>query len=189
MRTTSFTIAAVLLLAGCSNADNAPPSENPGEQPAAAPAEETPAEEEMPAADEPATGTTIADLASSREDLSTLVTALSAAGLVETMSGEGPFTVFAPTNAAFDALPEGTLDALLADPEALGNVLKYHVVSGAVTSDQVVALTSADTLAGKPVAVDASEGVKVGGATVVEADIQASNGVIHVIDAVMLPPE
>ena len=185
MRTLSTTItAAFLLLAGCASADQAPPTEEPADE-AAAPADDAAAE----AADaEAPAGDTIAALASSREDLSTLVTALDAAGLVETMNGEGPFTVFAPTNDAFAALPEGALDSLLADKDALTGVLTYHVVSGAVMSEAVVGMSSADTLAGAAVAVDASDGVKVGGATVIEADIKASNGVIHIIDAVMMPP-
>ena len=98
--------------------------------------------------------------------------------------------MFAPTDDAFAALPAGTLDGLLADPEALKKVLLYHVVSGAVTSDQVVGLTSADSVEGSPIAIAVKDGVVYlnDSAKVVTADVEASNGVIHVIDQVLLPP-
>ncbi|TFG68217.1 MAG: fasciclin domain-containing protein, partial [Thermomicrobiales bacterium] len=107
-----------------------------------------------------------------------------------TLQGPGPFTVFAPTDEAFAALPEGTLDALLADPEALKNILLYHVVSGEVTADQVVGLTSADSVEGSPIAISVTDGTVYlnENAKVVTADVMTSNGVIHVIDAVILPP-
>lgn len=134
---------------------------------------------------------TIADIASSNEDFSTLVTAVSEAGLVETLSGEGPFTVFAPTNAAFEALPAGTLDSLLADPPgALTEVLTLHVISGEVNSEAAVAAagSNVETLGG-PVAV-ALDGdtLTVGGAPVSTTDIEASNGIIHVLDSVITEP-
>ena len=119
----------------------------------------------------------------------TLAAALEAAGLVETLQGEGPFTVFAPTDEAFAKLPAGTVEALLADKEALTRILTYHVVAGEVTSDQVVNLTSAQTVSGITAPIEVKMGsVYVGGAKVVTADVQASNGVIHIIDTVMLPP-
>jgi len=134
---------------------------------------------------------TIVDIASSNEDFSTLVTAVTEAGLVDTLSGEGPFTVFAPTNAAFEALPAGTLDSLLADPQgALTDVLSLHVMSGEVNSEAAIAAagTNVETLGG-PVAVALDgDNLTVGGATVVTTDIEASNGVIHVIDAVITEP-
>lgn len=134
---------------------------------------------------------TIVDVASSNEDFSTLVTAVSEAGLAETLAGEGPFTVFAPTNAAFDALPEGTLDSLLADPQgALTDVLQLHVIAGEVDSAAAIAAagTNVETLGG-PVAVELrGDDLYVGGAKVVTTDIEASNGVIHVIDAVITEP-
>jgi uncharacterized surface protein with fasciclin (FAS1) repeats len=121
----------------------------------------------------------------------TLAQALTAAGLVDTLSGPGPFTVFAPTDAAFAKLPAGTLDDLL-KPEnkaKLQGILKYHVVSGDVRAADVVKLDSAKTLEGKSVPVKVSgETVKIGDATVTKTDIAASNGVIHVIDTVLLPP-
>lgn len=133
----------------------------------------------------------IVEIAQGDENLSTLVTAVSEAGLVDTLSGDGPFTVFAPTNAAFEKLPAGTLDTLLADPSgALTDVLQLHVISGEVDSQAAVAAagTNVDTLGG-PVAVELrGEDLYVGGAKVVTADIQASNGVIHVIDSVITEP-
>ncbi len=121
---------------------------------------------------------------------STLVTAVEAAGLVDTLSGEGPFTVFAPTDEAFAALPEGTLDALLADTEALSDVLTYHVVAGDVKAADVVELDSATTVQGEPIAITVEDGVVTlnGSATVTTTDVEASNGTIHVIDAVLTPP-
>jgi len=120
----------------------------------------------------------------------TLAAALQAGGLVEALKGEGPFTVFAPTDAAFAALPEGTVETLL-EPEnkdRLVAILKYHVVSGRVFSEQAAKLTEAKTLQGSNLEIRAADGkVQVGGANVIAADIDATNGVIHVIDKVLLP--
>ncbi|MGF1647372.1 MAG: fasciclin domain-containing protein [Kineosporiaceae bacterium] len=137
---------------------------------------------------EEATGDTIVDVAAGNPDFSTLVAAVEAADLVETLSGEGPFTVFAPTNEAFEALPEGVLDALLLpeNEETLVSILTYHVVPGEVTSDMITAGDVA-TVQGDPVTLATEGGVTVNGATVVTADVTASNGVIHAIDAVLLP--
>ncbi len=120
----------------------------------------------------------------------TLVAAVQAAGLVETLSGDGPFTVFAPTDEAFAALPEGTLDGLLADPEALADILTYHVVSGKVLAADVVGLSSATTVQGEDIAIAVVDGGVVlnGSSNVIATDVAASNGVVHVIDAVILPP-
>lgn len=118
----------------------------------------------------------------------TLVTAVKAAGLAETLSGPGPFTVFAPTDEAFAKLPAGALDGLLKNPDQLKKVLLYHVVAGKVTAADVTKLSTAKTALGSSVAVDASNGVKINNATVAKADVMASNGVIHVIDTVLLPP-
>jgi transforming growth factor-beta-induced protein len=132
---------------------------------------------------------TIADIAAGDDNFSTLVAALSAAGLVDTLQGEGPFTVFAPTNDAFAALPEGALDALLADPAALTDVLLYHVVAGKAMAADVVGLPYVDTVLGQPVLIKVDgENVKANNASIVATDIEASNGVIHVIDTVLLPP-
>lgn len=118
----------------------------------------------------------------------TLAAALTAAGLVETLQGKGPFTVFAPTDAAFAKLPAGTVEALLKDKEKLTAILTYHVVAGKVEAKDVVKLTSAKTVNGKSVAIKVVDGkVMVDAATVTGADVQASNGVIHVIDTVILP--
>ena len=130
----------------------------------------------------------IVDTAVAAGDFNTLVTAVKAAGLVETLKGEGPFTVFAPTDAAFAKVPTDTLNALLADKAALANVLTYHVVAGKVMAADVVKLTSAETVQGQAVSIEVKDGkVYVDGAQVVATDIKASNGVIHVIDAVILP--
>ncbi len=130
---------------------------------------------------------TVVDVAASVDTFSTLVAAVQAAGLVETLSSEGPFTVFAPTNEAFAALPAGTLDALLADPEQLAGILTLHVVSGKALAADVVGLTEVTTVAGKVLPISTVDGVSVGGVNVVQTDVMASNGVIHVIDAVILP--
>ena len=117
----------------------------------------------------------------------TLATALEAAGLVETLQGEGPFTVFAPTDEAFAKIPAADLKAILADKALLTRILTFHVVPGKVTASEVMKLTSAKTVEGQSVTIDASNGVKVDGANVVKEDVMASNGVIHVIDSVILP--
>jgi transforming growth factor-beta-induced protein len=131
----------------------------------------------------------IVDTAVADGRFTTLATALTEAGLIETLKGEGPFTVFAPTDDAFAALPEGTLEGLLADKEALTNVLLYHVVAGKVMAADVVTLESADTVLGKPVSIKVDGGnVFVNDSQVIITDIETSNGVIHVIDAVLIPP-
>jgi len=133
---------------------------------------------------------TIVDIAVGNPDFSTLVTALQAAGLVDTLKGAGPFTVFAPTNAAFAKVDPATLTALLNDKAALTRVLTYHVVSGKVLAADVVKLTTAKTVEGSDVNIAVvGAGVTLNGSTNVTAtDIMASNGVIHVIDSVLLPP-
>jgi len=132
----------------------------------------------------------IVDTAVAAGSFNTLAAALKAAGLVDTLKGKGPFTVFAPTDAAFAKLPAGTVDDLL-KPEnkaKLVSILTYHVVSGAVSSAQVVKMTSAKTVEGQSVKISTKGGgVMIDGANVVKADILASNGVIHVIDSVILP--
>ena len=117
----------------------------------------------------------------------TLASALQAAGLVETLKGPGPFTVFAPTGEAFAKIPQADLDALLKDKARLTSVLTYHVVPGKVMAADVVKLSDAKTVEGRSLTIDARQGVKVGGANVVKTDIMCSNGVIHVIDSVILP--
>ena len=130
----------------------------------------------------------IVDTAVAAGKFTTLAKALQAAGLVDTLKGAGPFTVFAPTDEAFAKLPAGTVDQLLANPDKLKKVLLYHVVAGQVTSKDVVKLNSAKTLEGAAVPIAVTHGsVLVGGAKVVSPDVIASNGVIHVIDTVLLP--
>ena len=129
----------------------------------------------------------IAELAVAAEGLTTLVAALKAADLVGALSGEGPFTVLAPTDDAFNDLPEGTLESLLADTEKLKTVLLSHVIDGAVLADTVVTLNSATTLSGQTLAISTANGVEIGGAGVLKTDIMASNGVIHLIDKVITP--
>jgi uncharacterized surface protein with fasciclin (FAS1) repeats len=129
----------------------------------------------------------IVETAVAAGDFETLVAAVQAAGLVEVLKGDGPFTVFAPTDEAFAKLPEGTLEALLADREALTEVLTYHVVPGIVMASEVVKLDSVTTVQGQDVRIDSSSGVKIDGASVIATDVIASNGVIHVIDTVILP--
>ena len=146
-------------------------------------------EEKMDSASEQMAAGTIVDVASGAGNFATLVAAVTAADLVETLSGEGPFTVFAPTDEAFAALPAGVLDALLL-PEnkaTLAKILTYHVVSGKVMAADV---TDGDvaTVEGSTIKLSTASGVTVNGATVVSADVAASNGVIHAIDAVILPP-
>ena len=119
---------------------------------------------------------------------STLVKALTETGLVEALKGEGPFTVFAPTDEAFAKLPGGTIESLLNDKETLKSILLYHVVSGNITSEQVVKLDKAETLSGKTLKIKVSDGkVMINNATVTTADVKASNGVIHIIDTVLIP--
>lgn len=130
----------------------------------------------------------IVDTAVSAGSFTTLVAAVQAAGLVDTLKGDGPFTVFAPTDEAFAKLPPGTVEALLADKAKLTAILTYHVVPGRVTAADVGGLTTATTVQGGALAIDTSAGVKINDATVVKADVMASNGVIHVIDTVLMPP-
>lgn len=132
----------------------------------------------------------IVDTAVAAGQFKTLATALQAAGLVDTLKGKGPFTVFAPTDEAFAKLPAGTVEDLLKpeNKEKLKSILLYHVVAGKVTSKQVVKLHSAKTVNGQSVTISVKDGkVMVDNATVTKADIEASNGVIHVIDSVILP--
>jgi uncharacterized surface protein with fasciclin (FAS1) repeats len=129
----------------------------------------------------------IVDTAVSTGDFTTLVAAVKAANLVDTLKGKGPFTVFAPTDAAFAKLPEGTVDGLLKDIPKLKKILTYHVVSGKVMAADVTKLKSATTVEGSDVTIDASKGVKVNESTVTTADVAADNGVIHIIDTVLMP--
>ncbi|PUB11022.1 fasciclin domain-containing protein [Yoonia sediminilitoris] len=130
----------------------------------------------------------IVDTAAEAGSFSTLLAAATAAGLVDTLKSDGPFTVFAPTDDAFAALPEGTVEGLLEDPEALAAILTYHVVSGKVMSTDLTNDMTAATVNGADIKIMTEGGVMVNDASVVTADVEASNGVIHVIDKVILPP-
>lgn len=130
----------------------------------------------------------IVDTAIAADDFNTLVAAVKAAGLVETLKGEGPFTVLAPTDAAFAKIPKADLDALLADKEALTKVLTYHVIPAKAKAADVVGMSSADTVAGQAVSISVDgDTVMINDAKVIKTDIMASNGVIHVIDTVLMP--
>jgi uncharacterized surface protein with fasciclin (FAS1) repeats len=129
----------------------------------------------------------IVDTAVAAGTFKTLVAAVTAAKLVDTLKSKGPFTVFAPNDEAFAKLPEGTVEGLIKDIPKLTAVLTYHVVAGEVMAADAVKLKSAKTVQGQEVMIDASNGVKVNDATVIKADIVTDNGVIHVIDRVLLP--
>lgn len=129
----------------------------------------------------------IVEVAINAGSFNTLVAAVQAAGLAETLSGPGPFTVFAPSDDAFAKLPDGTVEGLLEDKEQLSKILTYHVVPGKVMAADVQSLDKATTVEGSDLKIDASSGVKVNDATVTQADIEADNGVIHVIDTVLIP--
>ncbi len=178
--------ASALALVACSPAAEAPAPVVVAEEPAIV----------EPVAEEPVALPTIVDIAAGNPDFSTLVAAVQAAGLAETLSGPGPFTVFAPTNAAFAALPAGTVESLLLpeNKDQLTKILTYHVVSGKVMAADLPAAdanVATATVAGLDlsVRVEADGAAKANEATITSADIEASNGVIHVIDAVLLPKE
>ncbi len=130
---------------------------------------------------------TIVDIAVQAGKFNTLVQAVQAAGLVETLSGEGPFTVFAPTDEAFAQIPQDTLQAVLADKEKLTAILTYHVVPGKLMAADVVRSSQLQTVQGQSITVNTDGGVQVDGANVIQTDIEADNGVIHVIDKVIMP--
>ena len=131
----------------------------------------------------------VVDTAVAAGQFKTLVTAVKAADLVEALKGDGPFTVFAPTDEAFAKVPKDTLDGLLKDKKALTGVLTYHVVPGKVMAADVVKLTEAKTVQGQPIKITVVDGkVKVNDANVIKTDIECKNGVIHVVDGVILPP-
>jgi uncharacterized surface protein with fasciclin (FAS1) repeats len=128
----------------------------------------------------------IVDIAVSNGSFTTLVAAVQAAGLVEALKSPGPFTVFAPTDTAFANLPPGTVQTLVQNPPQLARILKYHVVSGKFTKADLAKLNIVESLEGSPIAIDCSNGFEVKNATVIIEDIEADNGMIHVIDRVIL---
>ena len=135
----------------------------------------------------PAAAKGILDVAAEAGTFKTLAAAIEAAGLVETLRGPGPFTVFAPTDEAFAKIPKADLDAILADKAKLTAILTYHVVAGKVMAKDVATMKTAKTVNGAELTIDTTSGVKIDGATVIKADIEAANGVIHVIDTVVVP--
>jgi uncharacterized surface protein with fasciclin (FAS1) repeats len=187
---TAFTAGLLMLsaIAACAPQTTQAPTET-------APAQPSPGMNESPTATNPAATSdrSIADVAASNNSLSTLTTAIETAGLTETLQGQGPYTVFAPSDAAFAAVPIETRQKLL-QPEnraKLQQVLSYHVVPRELAANQLQSGT-VDTVAGKPLTVQVNSGtqqVKVNAANVTQPDIQASNGVIHVVDQVILPPD
>ena len=142
---------------------------------------------QQPAPTAKASDNTIVAVAAQAGSFNTLIAALKAAGLDEVLKGEGPFTVFAPTDEAFAKLPAGTVEALLKDVPKLKQVLLYHVAAGKVSSGDVVKLHHVKTVQGQSLEVNTKDGVRIGKAKVVKVDVAASNGVIHVIDTVLLP--
>jgi transforming growth factor-beta-induced protein len=189
LRLFALALAVLLVAAACgSDDDNSSSTESSDNSSESEDATSEDVEDEEMADDVMAD---IVDTAVDAGDFTTLVAAVEAAGLVDTLKGEGPFTVFAPTDAAFAALPEGTVEALLADAEALTGVLTYHVVDGKVLAEDVVTLDSAETLNGQSVTIEVVDGGVVlnGDANVIVTDIETSNGVIHVIDAVLIPAD
>jgi len=129
----------------------------------------------------------VVDTAIEAGNFKTLVQAVQEAGLVDTLAGNGPFTIFAPTDEAFSKLPEGTIEELLQNKEKLTEILTYHVVADKVMADSVMNLSSAPTVNGKDVSINTIDGVKVNNAKVIKTDIECTNGVIHVIDSVLIP--
>jgi len=186
----SIVVVSALLLGACAPAAPEPmPAVEEEVMEEAMPEEEEPMPEPEPTAMPEPEPMTIVDVAVADGRFNTLATALTEAGLVETLQGEGPFTVFAPTDDAFAMLPEGTIEALLADIPALTEILLYHVVSGEVMAADVVELSSAETVGGMPLKISVEgDKVMINGAQVIITDVQADNGVIHVIDSVLLPP-
>ena len=180
----SMLLLAAVLVVGLSACGSGETSESSGES-------DMSAEDDTPAMTQDSL--TIVDIAVADSSFSTLVTALDSTNLVSALEGDGPFTVFAPTNAAFEALPDGALEDLIGaeDKSQLESILLYHVVEGAtMSSDLSQGVQSVLTLQGDSLSIEVtSDGVMVGDAQVVQADTEASNGVIHVIDSVLMPPE
>jgi uncharacterized surface protein with fasciclin (FAS1) repeats len=174
--------AALLIMAGCGGTEETPDAM------AATEAQMAPAAAE-PAPAAPVAPGTIVDVAVATPDLSTLVAAVQAGDLAGTLAGPGPFTVFAPVNAAFEALPDGTVETLLqpANRDQLRSVLTYHVVPGRILSSDLTDGAKVTTVEGTELTISLAGGAKVNDATVVAADVEASNGVVHLIDAVLMP--
>jgi uncharacterized surface protein with fasciclin (FAS1) repeats len=187
----ALALASGLVLTACSSSDDDTAAEPAASEAAAVEADADDMADDAEMADEaPASAGTIVDIAAGTDGFATLVAAADAAGLIETLSGEGPFTVFAPTDDAFAALPDGLVDALLLpeNKDVLTKILTYHVVPGTVMAADIVDGDVA-TVEGQTVTLSTMDGVKVNDATVIQADIVADNGVVHVIDAVIVPAD
>ena len=187
----ALALASGLVLTACSSSDDDTAAEPAASEAAAVEADADDMADDAEMADEaPASAGTIVDIAAGTDGFATLVAAADAAGLIETLSGEGPFTVFAPTDDAFAALPEGLVDALLLpeNKDVLTKILTYHVVPGTVMAADIVDGDVA-TVEGQTVTLSTMDGVEVNDATVIQADIVADNGVVHVIDAVIVPAD
>ena len=194
MRLHPIGLVPLLLLAALGCRQTSDSEREPALKPVSPPTQTLP--QDQPGRDQP--GTTGPEVPAAKDivavareagTFNTLLAAIDAAELRSTLAGPGPFTVFAPTDEAFAKLPKEQLDALLADKEALRKVLTYHVIPKQLSAAEIQAgkMASLDTVAGVPLKLDTTRGVKVGNASVIKADIQASNGVIHVIDTVLMP--
>jgi uncharacterized surface protein with fasciclin (FAS1) repeats len=180
-------VTAALLLAACGS-DSSDSSNTSGATATDAPATSASTASQSPSSAAASTGT-IVDVAAGNPDFATLVTAVKAAGLADTLAGPGPFTVFAPTNEAFAKVPKDVLDKLLANKEALTKVLTYHVLAGEVKAAAVMPGEVTSVEGSTATIADAGAQLKINDATIVATDVMASNGVIHVIDSVILPPD
>ncbi len=180
MGAVALAATAMIFVAGCSSSSTAP-AETPASSAMSSP---------MESASAMAAGTVV-EVAAGNPDFTTLVAAVEAAGLAETLGAEGPYTVFAPTNEAFEALPAGTVEKLLkpANKEALTKILTYHVVAGEEIMSSDITAGKVATVEGQKLDITTDGGVEVNGVTVVTADIEGSNGVIHAIDGVLIPSD
>ncbi len=188
-----FAAVIALSFVGCGEKkDTTPPvTETPAPEPTPVVAAEPTPEPEKPAepAPPPAPTKDILTTATDAGNFTTLLAAIDKAELKETLSGAGPFTVFAPTDEAFAKVPKAELDKLLKDKKKLAAVLTYHVVAGSVKAADVAGMPTAKTVNGADITINATSGVKINEATVISADIMTTNGVIHVIDTVLMPPK
>ena len=186
-----FAVVVALTIAACGKpVETTPPMDQPAPEPAPVVAAEPtppPAPEEPPPP--PAPTKDILTTATDAGNFTTLLKAIEIAGLTEEWKGPGPFTVFAPTDEAFAKVPKAELDKLLKNKKKLAEVLKYHVVAGSVKAADVVKMPTATTVNGADIKIDATSGVKINEATVISTDIMTTNGVVHVIDTVLMPPK
>ena len=187
-----FAVVVSLAIVACGKpVETTPPTDTPAPEPAPVVAAE-PTPEPAPPAEPPPPPAPTKDILTTATDagnFTTLLTAIEAAGLTETLKGAGPFTVFAPTDEAFAKLKKADLDKLLKNKKNLAALLNYHVVAGSVKAADVAAMPTAKTVNGADLTIDATSGVKINDATVISPDIMTTNGVIHVIDTVLTVPK